>query len=196
MIVPAIVKSSTYFLGICKVNIKQSVTLPGTISYGSEPAFPPLWAMTPGIFQAWDLGFYTMNQSSSSTADVHTTEVITTPCCQTSYCSQDHIYCSSKENQHLLANYCTLLSVKCHVPLPIRQECRILWGQTLYSNYGEGVFCHKRYLNFQRKPSCFCYIQEYALYKTHKYYKEDVLNNRIVLQIRKLLQFCLFWLSF
>lgn len=50
MIVPAI-KSGTYFLGICKVNIKQSVTLPGAISYGSEPALPPLlWAMTTGIF--------------------------------------------------------------------------------------------------------------------------------------------------
>lgn len=31
-----------------------------------------------------------------------------------------------KENQHLLANYCTLLCVHHHVPLPIRQECRVV----------------------------------------------------------------------
>lgn len=51
VVVFAVVKSCTYFLGICKVNIKQSVTLPCATSYGSEPAFPPLLkAMTAGIF--------------------------------------------------------------------------------------------------------------------------------------------------
>lgn len=37
-----------------------------------------------------------------------------------------NIFIAVKENQHLSANYCTLLSVNRHVPLPIRQKCRIL----------------------------------------------------------------------
>lgn len=127
-----------------------------------------------------------MNQSSSSTADVHTTEVITTPGCQTSYCSQDHIYCcckgkSTSLSQLLYSPFCQLScapAYKAGMQNSLRPDfVQQLWGR---------VFCHKRYLNFQGKPSCFCYIQEYALYKTHKYYKEDVLNNRIILQIIKL----------
>jgi len=66
-----------------------------------------------------------MNQSSSDTADVHATQVITTPPCQTSYCSQKYT-AAEKENEHLLANSCSLLYVNHHVLLPSTQECVIL----------------------------------------------------------------------
>lgn len=66
-----------------------------------------------------------MTQSSSDTVDVHTTQDITTPCCQTSYCSQKYT-AAAKENYHQLAHYCTLLYANRHVLLPSMQECLIL----------------------------------------------------------------------
>lgn len=90
------IKSHIYFLGICEV-ITKHLIFPCATSYGSDPAFPSLlWAVTTGIFTRV-LGFYTMNQRSSDTIDVHTTEVIMTARCQTSYCSQKYT-AAIKEN--------------------------------------------------------------------------------------------------
>lgn len=96
MVMPHNIKSHIYFLGICEV-ITKHLIFPCATSYGSEPAFPPLlWTATTGLFTRV-LGFYTMNQRSSDTIDVHTTEVIMTARCQTSYCSQKYT-AAIKEN--------------------------------------------------------------------------------------------------
>lgn len=98
VVVPATVKSCTYFLGICKVNIKQSLTPSGATSYGSEPAFPPLlWAMTTGIFYRYVLGFYTMNHSSSDTSScVHNTGHYNTMLLDKLLLTKTYCYCKGK----------------------------------------------------------------------------------------------------